>query len=213
MQSLTQERPRNQEKSQLPSVYVGNLPTQSFYDLDLYKYFSSRGYKVVKSKVVLDKNTSKPRGYGYLSFYTQAEADRCIEEMNNKILDGNAIRLSMQINKGDSKYDEKANILIKNVDKEASQQELFAAFQKYGNIISAKLESYPDGTSRGFAYIQFEKVEDADKAIEEMNGVDFKGQKLQVNRHEKKEARGGQQPKFNNLFVGNLPAGTDEKKL
>jgi RNA recognition motif-containing protein len=53
------------------------------------------------------------------------------------------------------------------------------------------LESYPDGTSRGFAYIQFEKVEDADKAIAEMNGTDFKGQKLQVTRHEKKEARGG----------------------
>lgn len=84
MQNLTMERPqRNQEKSQLPSVYVGNLPTQSFYDLDLYKFFSSKGYKVVKSKVVLDKNTSKPRGYGYLSFYTQEEADRCIREMNN----------------------------------------------------------------------------------------------------------------------------------
>jgi RNA recognition motif-containing protein len=46
-----------------------------------------------------------------------------------------------------------------------------------------------------------------------MNGAELKGQKLAVNKHEKKEARGGQQPKFNNLFVGNLPAGTDEAKL
>lgn len=113
--------PRQQEKSQLPSVYVGNLPTQSFYDLDLYKYFSSRGYKVAKSKVVLDKNTSKPRGYGYLTFYSQEEADRCIQEMNNQVLDGNAIRLSHQIQRGDTKYDEKANILIKNIDKEVTQ--------------------------------------------------------------------------------------------
>jgi RNA recognition motif-containing protein len=102
-------------------VYVGNLPTQSFYDLDLYKYFSSKGYKVQKSKVVLDKNTSKPRGYGYLTFYTQEEADRCISEMNNQLLDGQAIRLVPQIQKGEQKYDEKANILIKNVDKEATQ--------------------------------------------------------------------------------------------
>ena len=105
----------------LPSVYVGNLPTQSFYDLDLYKYFTSRGYKVAKSKVVLDKNTSKPRGYGYLTFYTPEEADRCIQEMNNQVLDGNAIRLSHQIQRGETKYDEKANILIKNVDKEVTQ--------------------------------------------------------------------------------------------
>ena len=115
------DRPRHQEKSQFPSVYVGNLPTQSFYDLDLYKYFSTRNYKIQKSKVVLDKATSKPRGYGYITFYTQEEADRCIKEMNNSVLEGQAIRLSPQIQKGGQKYDEKANILIKNIDKEATQ--------------------------------------------------------------------------------------------
>ena len=115
------ERPRHQEKSQLPSVYVGNLPTQSFYDLDLHKFFSSRGYKVSRSKVVLDKNTSKPRGYGYLTFYTQEEADRCIKEMNNQMMQGQAIRLSHQYQRGESKYDEKANILIKNIDKDVTQ--------------------------------------------------------------------------------------------
>lgn len=46
-----------------------------------------------------------------------------------------------------------------------------------------------------------------------MNNVELKGQKLSVNKHEKKEIRGGQQLKFNNLFVGNLPTGTDEAKL
>jgi polyadenylate-binding protein len=96
------------------------------------------------------------------------------------------------VKKGENKSDEKANILIKNVDKDVTQSELFGAFKKFGTIVSAKLESYPDGTSRGFAYIQFEKVEDADKAIEEMNGTELKGQKLSVNRHEKKESRGGQ---------------------
>jgi RNA recognition motif-containing protein len=78
VQNFSMDRPRQQEKSQFPSLYVGNLPTQSFYDLDLYKYFSSRGYKIQKSKVVLDRSTSKPLGYGYVTFYTQAEADRAI---------------------------------------------------------------------------------------------------------------------------------------
>ena len=89
--------PRHQDNPQFPSVYVGNLPTQSFYDLDLYKMFSSKGYKVQKSKVVLDKQSSKPKGYGYLTFYTQEEADRCIAEMNNTIVDGQAIRLLTKV--------------------------------------------------------------------------------------------------------------------
>ena len=72
---------------------MANLPTENFYDLDFYKYFTSKNYKVSKAKVVLDKKTSKPRGFGYLSFYTQEEADRCLKEMNNTMIGGHALRL------------------------------------------------------------------------------------------------------------------------
>jgi len=30
---------------------------------------------------------------------------------------------------------------------------MFDLFKEHGKIISCKLESYPDGTSRGFAYV------------------------------------------------------------
>jgi RNA recognition motif-containing protein len=39
------------------------------------------------------------------------------------------------------------------------------SFGEFGKIISSKIEKYGDGSSRGFAYIQFEKVEDATNAI------------------------------------------------
>lgn len=69
------------------------MPTENFYDLDFYKYFTSRGYKASKAKVALDKKTSKPRGFGFLTFYTQEEADRCLKEMNNSTVEGHAVRL------------------------------------------------------------------------------------------------------------------------
>ena len=65
---------------------MGNLPKESFYDLDLYKYYTSRQYNVKKAKVVLDKKTSRSFGYGYLAFYTEEEADRCVREMNNAVI-------------------------------------------------------------------------------------------------------------------------------
>jgi RNA recognition motif-containing protein len=61
----------NQQKSAKtfgPSIHVGNLPKESFYDLDLYKVFSCKGYPVVSSKVVLDRKTSKGMGHGYVTF-------------------------------------------------------------------------------------------------------------------------------------------------
>ena len=51
--------------------------------------------------------------------------------------------------------DEKANLLVKNIEKDVTQQELFELFKPFGHIVSCKLETYPDGKSRGYAYIQF----------------------------------------------------------
>ena len=65
---------------------MGNLPKESFYDLDLYKYFSSKGYQLLSAKVVLDKKTSKSYGYGYLTFRKQEEAEKCLKEMNNSVI-------------------------------------------------------------------------------------------------------------------------------
>jgi len=64
----------------LPSLYVGNLP-DNFYDLDMYKFFTSKGYQVLKAKVIkTDKRTGRELTsgfYGFLSFKTEAEAERC----------------------------------------------------------------------------------------------------------------------------------------
>ena len=42
--------------SQYYSLYVGNLSNKTF-DLDLYKFFESRGYKLAGAKVMFDRET------------------------------------------------------------------------------------------------------------------------------------------------------------
>jgi RNA recognition motif-containing protein len=70
--SNPQKRADNQERkkrmNEFPSLYVSNLPKQNFLDLDFYKFFTSKGYKVKNAKVVIDTKTNKSRGYGYLQF-------------------------------------------------------------------------------------------------------------------------------------------------
>ena len=55
--------------------------------------------------------------------------------------------------KGGVQLEEKANILVKNLGKEVSQEQIHKKFEEFGEIISSKLERFNDGTSRGFAYI------------------------------------------------------------
>jgi len=97
---------------------VSNLPRENFFDLDFYKLLQSKGYKVMNAKVVLHKSTGKPLGYGYLQFYSKDEAERCLTEMNNFVLQGLPLRIVHSQPKLD--YDEKANLLVKNIVKEIS---------------------------------------------------------------------------------------------
>ena len=50
----------------------------------------------------------------------------------------------------------KANVMVKSVHPEVTQQQLSQAFEQFGTIQSCKLAVYPDGKSREFGFIQFE---------------------------------------------------------
>jgi hypothetical protein len=43
-----------------------------------------------------------------------------------------------------------------------------------------------------------------------MNNFELRGKKLEIDKHEKKAKREPVATKFNNLFVKNLPKGTDD---
>ena len=87
--------------------------------------------------------------------------------------------------------DPKANVLVRNIALDVTQQMLFDTFTKYGGIRSCKLEQYPDGKSRGFGYIQFESAEIAEKAIEESGDIEFNSKPVEVLVHMKREERKG----------------------
>lgn len=95
-------------------LYVGNL-SQKTFDLDLYKYFHVKGYKLASAKVMFDRDTSKSKGYGYLNFYNETEALRCLSEQSNAVIDGKQIVLNK---KKDSDFDSKANLLVRNLPKD-----------------------------------------------------------------------------------------------
>ncbi len=206
---------KDSKKERLPSLHFGNLP-EKFYDLDLFKFIKQSGHKVLKAFVVIDKKTQKNCQYGYAQFLTQGEADACLAALNNASINGKVITVSAQVA---SKPNPKANVFVRNLPAKASQQELFALYSQYGPVTKCKLECYADGTSRGFAYVQFQSEGDAAAAIAGTNGSDVGGKKIEVFAHEKKssqKAGAGESQKAapnNNVFVQGLPKGTDEAKL
>lgn len=107
-----------------------------------------------------------------------------------------------------SGFDDKANIIVRNLSPELNQKTIWDHFSQYGKIKSLKLEELPDGKSRGFCFIQFLRKEDAEAAITKADKTELGGQKMEVTTHKNKEERYG-----DNLYIQGLPAGTDDKKI
>jgi RNA recognition motif-containing protein len=84
---------------------------------------------------------------------------------------------------------EKGNLIIKNIDKAVSQEDIFNLFNEVGPVHACKLETFPDGTSRGFCYIQFKEEESANLAMEKLNGHKFNEKAIEIETHKKKSQR------------------------
>lgn len=62
------------------NIYVGNLPWSATQD-DLYQLFSQYG-KVVSAEVIIDRETGRSKGFGFVKMDVDSEAQQAIEALN-----------------------------------------------------------------------------------------------------------------------------------
>ena len=74
-----------------PTLFIGGLSFNSTNE-SIKEFFSSIG-EVQSARVVTDKETQKPRGFGYVEFFDVDSAKKAYEQLNGAYLDGRAIRL------------------------------------------------------------------------------------------------------------------------
>ena len=73
-------------------LYVGNLPYSTTSD-DLQNEFSQAG-TVSSAQVIMDKMTGRSKGFGFVEFASDEEADKAIEMFNGKEMDGRALTVN-----------------------------------------------------------------------------------------------------------------------
>jgi RNA recognition motif-containing protein len=73
-------------------IYVGNLP-YSATDQELQTLFSQYG-KVTSARVVMDRETGRAKGFGFVEMPERAEAEKAIQATNGQDLNGRALRVN-----------------------------------------------------------------------------------------------------------------------
>jgi RNA recognition motif-containing protein len=73
-------------------LYVGNLSYDTT-ELGLRELFGQAG-TVSDAKIVTDRETGRPRGFGFVEMSTDQEARTATEQLNGRDVDGRAITVS-----------------------------------------------------------------------------------------------------------------------
>jgi RNA recognition motif-containing protein len=73
-------------------LYVGNL-SYNTTELSLREAFGQVG-TVADVKIVMDRETGRPRGFGFVEMSSDQEAQEAIQQLNGRELDGRAINVN-----------------------------------------------------------------------------------------------------------------------
>jgi RNA recognition motif-containing protein len=81
-------------------------------------------------------------------------------------------------------------IYIGNLSYQASEDDLREVFAEYGTIKRITLPiDRETGRMRGFAFVELEEDAQEDNAITELDGADWMGRQLKVNKAKPRESR------------------------
>ncbi|KAG6845332.1 Protein phosphatase PP2A regulatory subunit B [Tephrocybe sp. NHM501043] len=212
------------------NIFIKNLD-EAIDNKALHDTFAAFG-NVLSCKVATDEH-GRSKGYGFVHYETAEAGEQAIKAVNGMLLNDKKVYVGLHISRKErqSKLDEiKAqftNLYVKNLDLEVTQDEFEKLFSKYGTVTSALLSVDEEGKSKGFGFVNFEKHEDAQKAVDELNDTEHNGKKLFVSRAQKKAEREeelrrsyeqAKMEKLNkyqgvNLYIKNLEDDFDDEKL
>uniref|UniRef100_A0A8C6NYV4 Polyadenylate-binding protein n=1 Tax=Nothobranchius furzeri TaxID=105023 RepID=A0A8C6NYV4_NOTFU len=216
-------------KSGVGNIFIKNMD-ESIDNKALYDTFSAFG-NILSCKVVCDEKGSK--GYGFVHFETQEAANRAIETMNGMLLNDRKVfvghfksRKEREVEFG-TKVVKFTNVYIKNFGEDLTDEKLKEMFSAFGRTLSVRVMKDEKSRSRGFGFVNYAHHEDAQKAVEGMNGKEISGKIIYVGRAQKRLERQGElKRKFDqikqdriqryqgvNLYVKNLDDSIDDERL
>jgi cold-inducible RNA-binding protein len=74
-------------------LFVGNLSFNAT-EADLNALFSAHG-TVTETNLMTDRETGRPRGFGFITMSSPQEAQKAIEALNGKEMDGRALTVNL----------------------------------------------------------------------------------------------------------------------
>ncbi|MCJ1430020.1 hypothetical protein MMC29_007935 [Sticta canariensis] len=166
------------------TVFVGNL----FFHLqqeDLVKAFETVG-PVKSAKIAMDHN-NQSRGFGYIDFEDPATAQKAVQVMHLKLLEGRPMSVQLQNARSSLRATRPPvvgptrTLFIGNMPFDMSDRDLNNLFSTLKNIVDVRVAiDRRTGQPRGFAHADFADEESAENGRKILQDTQLGGRTLRV---------------------------------
>lgn len=183
-------------------LFVGGL-AESVGDAELKAFFEAAEFVVEHVAVPRDRDTGRPRGFGFVTLASEAEAARASEALNNAPCGGRPLRIRPFSQEGPKRSGDEprprrapeASLFLGKLPYDATSEEITELFASRGVQVSrVTLPIGPDGRPRGFGFASIESEAAAEEAVGKLADLTLKGRAIVVSRAQAKGTRSNDGP-------------------
>ncbi|EMS16338.1 RNA recognition motif domain containing protein [Entamoeba histolytica HM-3:IMSS] len=215
---------KHENNEQLQCVYVEGIPNEWKTD-DLLNYFKQ--YSPSKVNVPVDKKTHLSKGYGFIYFYTSIIANIVIENCNEKIIKGHKLYLQhansqpKQISFFTNVLKQPTSSLLKgiitvrifNIPFTWKEHDVLEYFKEFHPVKALIIYDKESKISKGYAFIYFPTLNEANKVIQKFNGIKYRGKVFSLKLSQPNKEEQDQCITTSQLTAPQRKDKTEQKKL
>ncbi|XP_063974340.1 protein alan shepard isoform X7 [Diachasmimorpha longicaudata] len=166
--NLSNNAMQGQQPEQLSktNLYIRGL-SQNTTDKDLVNMCSQYG-TITSTKAILDKNTNKCRGYGFVDFESPVAAEGAVKALVAK---------GIQAQMAKQQEQDPTNLYIANLPLNFKENDVEGLLAQHGQVISTRILRDTCGQSKGVGFARMESKEKCEQIISMFNGKALAGSK------------------------------------
>lgn len=166
-------------------LYVGNLDKSITEDV-LKQYFQVAG-QIVDVKVMVDKK-NKYVNYAFIEYLRSHDASVALQTLNGIQIENNKVKINRAFQSQQTSDENTFNLFVGDLSIDVNDESLSAQFKDFPSFIQAHVMwDMQTGRSRGYGFVSFADQDEAQKAMDSMQGKDISGRAIRINWATKRE--------------------------
>ncbi|XP_074093527.1 RNA binding motif single stranded interacting protein alan shepard isoform X2 [Cotesia typhae] len=184
--NLSNNAMQGQQPEQLSktNLYIRGL-NQNTTDKDLVNMCSQYG-TITSTKAILDKNTNKCKGYGFVDFESPVAAEGAVKALVAKGIQAQMAKVGIWLRRRlasvrwlcmQQQEQDPTNLYIANLPLNFKENDVEGLLAQHGQVISTRILRDTLGQSKGVGFARMESKEKCEQIIQMFNGKALQGAK------------------------------------